>query len=67
MITTDITADPSSLEIKRSDKHVGYVLWGRDHREPYISISEAFGFLTISEIEAVLRAYYTRRELLEKS
>jgi len=53
MITVkDIGMDPHSMDLLRDGKHIGYIQW-HGGKEPRIVLIEAFGFLTLSEIEDV--------------
>lgn len=54
MITFHKRPDPFTLEIKRDDVSIGFLLW-HTGREPMVSIHDTkSGYLTIKEIEQVL-------------
>ena len=54
MIETESGMDPRSLDIKRDGKHIGYIQW---HQTPQIVMNEAFGYLTLTEVEQAVAAY----------
>ena len=53
--------DRHSLEIKRDGRWVGDIQWHKG-KEPRIVLRDAFGFLTLSELDQVLREYKTHRD-----
>ena len=63
MIETESGMDSHSLEIKRNGKHVGYIQW-HTNREPHISLTQAFEYLTLNELERVLEQYKAHRKRL---
>lgn len=52
--------DSRSLEIERDGRHVGYIQWHKE-LEPLITITRAFGFITLTELESVISQYKTHR------
>ena len=70
MVELKQNMDQHSLEIVRiqpdgNRKHVGYIQW-HPERQPHIVISEAFGSLTLSELDYVLDRYRAHRERLSE-
>lgn len=55
-ITTNQAMDPHSLEIYRDKEHVGYIQW-HPNRDPRIVFNEAFGYLSLKELDIVLADY----------
>lgn len=60
MITLHSGMDDHSLEIKREEVHVGYVQW-HPNRPPHVTITRAFDYLTLDELEQVLAGYEAQR------
>jgi hypothetical protein len=57
--------ESNDIVIERDDKHVGHIMWPKepgaeDPKEPMVILTPSFSFLTMDELEQVLKAYRIR-------
>jgi hypothetical protein len=60
MVVVKARTDPDSLSIYRDGQHIGFVQWHKGF-PPRIVLVDSYGYLTLAEVEAVLKRYEYER------
>lgn len=60
MVTIKNNTDPDSLSIYRDGQHIGFIHWHKGV-PPRIVLVDSYGFLTLAEVDTVLKRYEHER------